>query len=171
MQRPSVERLQSPVINRRIALFIRLDLSHLPWPSRGYSASGVMATPVITRVLFRILHKFVTRNEGASRLACRLPSVCIARSGGSVREPILNRHEACVRLTRNWRFRERVGARPRRNDCHRRLPLAPLARHQPRAARDAARAMERGSVDADQGRVHEGARAPQRDPVRAGRFN
>src|SRR5713226_9224134 len=46
---------------------------------------------------------------------------------------------------------------------HRRSPLASLAPHQPRPARDAARAMERGGVAAGQGRAHEGARAEESD--------
>src|SRR5229473_849016 len=47
---------------------------------------------------------------------------------------------------------------------HRRSPLASLAPHQPRPARDAARALERGGVAAGQGRVQEGA--PESDPAR-----
>jgi hypothetical protein len=42
---------------------------------------------------------------------------------------------------------------------------APVAPHQPRPARDVARAMERGGVAAGQSRVQEGARAQKRDPT------
>src|SRR5713101_7458729 len=49
---------------------------------------------------------------------------------------------------------------------HRRSPLASLAPHQPRPARDATRALERGGVAAGQGRVQESARAEESDPAR-----
>src|SRR5262249_61678873 len=45
-------------------------------------------------------------------------------------------------------------------------PLAPLASHQPPAARDAASLLERGGVGRGQGRVHEGARGAERDQAR-----
>ena len=43
---------------------------------------------------------------------------------------------------------------------------APVARHQPRPARDAPHAMERGGVVRGQNRVQEGARGAERDPAR-----
>src|SRR5437870_1178019 len=49
---------------------------------------------------------------------------------------------------------------------HRRPPLASLAPHQPRPARDAAHALERRGVAASQGRVQEGSRAEESDPAR-----
>src|SRR5712691_1393903 len=54
----------------------------------------------------------------------------------------------------------------RGSERHRRPPLASLAPHQPRPARDAARALERGGVAAGQGRVSEGPRAEESDPAR-----
>ena len=44
--------------------------------------------------------------------------------------------------------------------------LAPLAPHQPRPARDAAHAMERGGVVRGPGRVQAGTGAAERDPTR-----
>ena len=51
------------------------------------------------------------------------------------------------------------------NDTDARL-WHPLAPHQPRPPRDAARALERGGVVAGEGGVHQGARAPEPDPAR-----
>src|SRR5713226_3688858 len=49
---------------------------------------------------------------------------------------------------------------------HRRPPLASLAPHQPRSARDAARALERRAVAAGEGQVQEGPRAEESDTAR-----
>src|SRR5689334_10465549 len=55
---------------------------------------------------------------------------------------------------------------------HRRAPLAPVASHQPRSARDVAYALERGGVVEGPSRVKEGARAAERAPgVRGGSTN
>src|SRR5438093_11031298 len=56
----------------------------------------------------------------------------------------------------------------RKSERHRRPPLASLASHQPRSARDAADALEHGGVVAGSGRVQEGPRAAERDPARGG---
>ncbi len=47
-----------------------------------------------------------------------------------------------------------------------RPPLAPLDPHQPRPARDAAHALERGGVGSGPRRVQEGARAQESDTAR-----
>jgi len=57
--------------------------------------------------------------------------------------------------------------RPILGERRRRSPLASLAPHQPRPARHAAHALERGGVAAGQSRgVHEGARASESDTAR-----
>src|SRR5712691_7534186 len=70
-------------------------------------------------------------------------------------------------LPRCWPLRTRLSVLPRlgQGDRGRRPPLASLAPNQPRPARDAARALERGGVAAGQGRVQEGARAQESDPA------
>src|SRR4029453_15464551 len=50
----------------------------------------------------------------------------------------------------------------------RRPPLAPLAPHQPRPARDVAYALERGGMVAGPSRAQASARAAERDPARGG---
>src|SRR5713101_5423141 len=71
-------------------------------------------------------------------------------------------------LPRCWPLRTRLSVLPRlgQGDRGRRPPLASLAPNQPRPARDAARALERGGLAAGQGRVQEGARAQEPDPAR-----
>jgi hypothetical protein len=62
----------------------------------------------------------------------------------------------------------RVGRRP--SELRRRPPLAPVAPHQPRPARDAPHAVKRGGVVRGQGRVQE-ALALRSEIRRAGWFN
>jgi hypothetical protein len=63
-----------------------------------------------------------------------------------------------------YRHSTRTGQRESKR--HRRPPLASLAPHQPRPARDAAHALERGGMVSSQSRVQESARAAERDPAR-----